>query len=729
MILAIFVLSGAAALIDEIVWSRQLVLVFGNTTQAVSAILAGLLRRHRHRQLRRRPDRRPGPGAAADVRLPRAGPGRRRRSLTPISFRLINGLYRGIYPSLESSPQALALLRVAMAVLALAPATILMGATLPTLTRHLARDATLSGAFSRLYAANTIGAIVGTVARRVRPDRAASACPGRSRSGPAARPRRGSPRSGWLAAPAPADAEPVDQPLDAREPTRPTRRRRHAAPHAGAAPRPDRRLHLRPDVPRLPGHLDPAARLGDGQHDLRLHDDPRDVPHRDRARGGALRGPADADRRSAPAARRQPGRRCRARARSASSSSWSPPHVPTPGKPIETLRGAVRLVGPRRPARSRSRWASRSRRRRRCSQTMRRTPGRGPAGCSRRTRSARSSAAWSCRSCSSRSLGSPVLVAVLALVNARCRRSRSAGAASRDPPDGWIAATGAASSRVVIVVTARPARASSSSPNEAYIDVGRRQALRLDGGRDRLGPGRARSPSRPELWVAGTSMTLLTVDAKLMPILPLIARPESTRALVVAFGMGSAFRGALIAGLHDRRRRARPERARRCSATTTPTPTRSSPNPNGRVIVTDGRNHLELDRRALRHHRHRPAAADRELGRLGHLVEGVLRGGPRPPDRRRDHDAVGPVRRARGRLQRPHPDVRRRSSRRSRVVKGPGGYGVYMLGSSRADRLRRGGHPRRSSRGPASSRTSRPPTTRRRRPSTTGSTSSAARRG
>ena len=46
----------------------------------------------------------------------------------------------------------------------------------------------------------------------------------------------------------------------------------------------------------------------------------------------------------------------------------------------------------------------------------------------------------------------------------------------------------------------------------------------------------------PELWVAGTSMTLLTVDAKMMPILPLIARPASKDALVVAFGMGSAFR-------------------------------------------------------------------------------------------------------------------------------------------------------------------------------------------
>ena len=44
-------------------------------------------------------------------------------------------------------------------------------------------------------------------------------------------------------------------------------------------------------------------------------------------------------------------------------------------------------------------------------------------------------------------------------------------------------------------------------------------------------------------------MTLLTVDAKLMPILPLIARPSSKDALVVAFGMGSSFRSALTAGL------------------------------------------------------------------------------------------------------------------------------------------------------------------------------------
>src|SRR5260370_37581673 len=37
----IFILSGAAGLVYEVVWSRQLVLVFGNTTQAVSTILTG----------------------------------------------------------------------------------------------------------------------------------------------------------------------------------------------------------------------------------------------------------------------------------------------------------------------------------------------------------------------------------------------------------------------------------------------------------------------------------------------------------------------------------------------------------------------------------------------------------------------------------------------------------------------------------------------------------------
>ena len=120
VILAIFILSGAAALIDEIVWSRQLVLVFGNTTQAVSAILAGFFGGIAIGSY-------VGGRIADRIRDPLRMYGLLELALavvvvvTPFSFRLINGLYRDIYPALEGSPGALALLRVAMAVLALAP--------------------------------------------------------------------------------------------------------------------------------------------------------------------------------------------------------------------------------------------------------------------------------------------------------------------------------------------------------------------------------------------------------------------------------------------------------------------------------------------------------------------------------------------------------------------------------------------------------------------------------
>src|SRR4029079_13250503 len=84
--------------------------------------------------------------------------------LTPVTFRLIHEVYRAAFGTLETQPGILALVRFALALLALAPATVLMGATLPTLTRYLSGDQHLSRAFSRLYAANTFGAILGTIA-------------------------------------------------------------------------------------------------------------------------------------------------------------------------------------------------------------------------------------------------------------------------------------------------------------------------------------------------------------------------------------------------------------------------------------------------------------------------------------------------------------------------------------------------------------------------------------
>ena len=70
--------------------------------------------------------------------------------VTPFTFGLIHEAYRGVYPALESTPY-LALARLVLAVLALAPATIMMGATFPTLVRHFTRSNEMGQAFGRLY--------------------------------------------------------------------------------------------------------------------------------------------------------------------------------------------------------------------------------------------------------------------------------------------------------------------------------------------------------------------------------------------------------------------------------------------------------------------------------------------------------------------------------------------------------------------------------------------------
>jgi spermidine synthase len=88
-------------------------------------------------------------------------------------------------------------------------------------------------------------------------------------------------------------------------------------------------------------------------------------------------------------------------------------------------------------------------------------------------------------------------------------------------------------------------------------------------------------------------MTLLTIDAKLMPVLPLVLRPESKSALTVAFGMGSTFRAALIAGLETDAVELVPS-VPGMFGYFYPDAAEVLANPNGRLIIADGRNHVEL---------------------------------------------------------------------------------------------------------------------------------------
>ena len=102
-VLLIFLLSGAAGLIYEVVWARQLVLVFGNTTQAMSAILTGYFGGIAIGSVL-------GGRIADRVRSPLRLYGLIELLLvvvvlmTPLLFRGIHELYRSCYPSFESAP-------------------------------------------------------------------------------------------------------------------------------------------------------------------------------------------------------------------------------------------------------------------------------------------------------------------------------------------------------------------------------------------------------------------------------------------------------------------------------------------------------------------------------------------------------------------------------------------------------------------------------------------------
>ncbi len=289
-LLLLFVLSGAAGLIYEVVWARQLVLVFGNTSQAVSTILTGFFGglaiggffggRIADRVVR--PLRLYGALELVVVIVV---------LITPITFRLIGTIYQGIYPSLAESPILLALVRFVLAILALAPATLLMGATLPTLTRFLTKGgAGIAGAFQKLYAANTLGAIFGTaIAGFVLIELfglTGALIVGAVCSGTAGLIALLLDRRSGAAAVNPAP-DPEPHPRVVGHDPLPDRGRRPPA-----SPRVPARVRLGPHGARLPGGLEPAHRRRDRQLDLRVHDHPDAVPHRHRARRGDARRPA-----------------------------------------------------------------------------------------------------------------------------------------------------------------------------------------------------------------------------------------------------------------------------------------------------------------------------------------------------------------------------------------------------------------------------------------------------
>jgi spermidine synthase len=174
--LALFTASGVAGLTYEVVWSRQLTLIFGATTLAVSTVLTtfmfglglgSFLARHRT-------DRAGNPLRLYAVL--EAGIGIY-AVLFPAVLWLVERLHGEVFHLLYPAPLPLALSRFVLAFLALLPPALLMGATVPVMGQALeayGRDAdtrtgtrTGTGAgqgadAGRLYAWNTLGAAMGS---------------------------------------------------------------------------------------------------------------------------------------------------------------------------------------------------------------------------------------------------------------------------------------------------------------------------------------------------------------------------------------------------------------------------------------------------------------------------------------------------------------------------------------------------------------------------------------
>jgi spermidine synthase len=160
----IFFVSGCAGLVYQVMWTRSFGLVFGSSTRAAAVVLAAFFlgmaignwaggrfaEGTRAAALRR----------YAWLELAIAG--------TALAVLAWLGLYHAVYPNLYratfESPGALSALQLALAVLALGPPCIAMGATLPLMSRAVvASEEHVGRRLGSVYALNTFGGVAGVL--------------------------------------------------------------------------------------------------------------------------------------------------------------------------------------------------------------------------------------------------------------------------------------------------------------------------------------------------------------------------------------------------------------------------------------------------------------------------------------------------------------------------------------------------------------------------------------
>jgi spermidine synthase len=163
LILLLFFLSGALALVYQVVWARMMTHVFGSTAVAVGTVLAAFMcgMAIGSWTIGRMADRHRNPlrlyawlevGIAGAALLSHLG-----LDGMPAVYPVLHGIFGG-------SAMPLAVVRFLAAFGLIVAPTVLMGATLPVLSRFLlTRADSVAARLGLLYSVNTLGAVVGVL--------------------------------------------------------------------------------------------------------------------------------------------------------------------------------------------------------------------------------------------------------------------------------------------------------------------------------------------------------------------------------------------------------------------------------------------------------------------------------------------------------------------------------------------------------------------------------------
>jgi len=162
---ALFFLSGISGLIYQIVWTRMLVLVFGNTLLATSTVLSAYMGGLAAGSyvFGKYIDKRPRPLVKIYSVL-EAGIGVFALAF-PVLLMVVTPLYSALYRGVEGNVSLLNLARFSVCFALICVPTFMMGATLPVLLkRFVVGGRTIGHQVGFLYGLNTAGAVAGSLA-------------------------------------------------------------------------------------------------------------------------------------------------------------------------------------------------------------------------------------------------------------------------------------------------------------------------------------------------------------------------------------------------------------------------------------------------------------------------------------------------------------------------------------------------------------------------------------